>query len=281
MLLPDWAVLNAAIDWLAHGLLEPVLVADRPVHAGDHAHHHRGRHDLPAPRPGAPRDGPARHPFAFLPLLAVAGHRHGHQGMGRHPPQAPRQVRNRGRPAQPADPRHRNRALARRRAVPRGSQEQGNHGQVRPRHAQRLDRAQPVHPLQLAGRGPDADPERGPVRRHRPVGLGGADAVDPDHGRRHHQRHRPLLGLPQLRGAGRQHQHLALGPDHRWRRAAQQPPHLPDVGQVLGQEVRVRHRLGLHLADEQDRLGQGQEGAAQAAAGRHQAGGRREDAGGA
>ena len=34
-------------------------------------------------------------------------------------------------------------------------------------------------------------------------GLGGADAVDPDHRRRHHQRHRPLLGLPQFRGAGR------------------------------------------------------------------------------
>jgi stearoyl-CoA desaturase (Delta-9 desaturase) len=30
----------------------------------------------------------------FLPVLAVADHRHGHQGMGRHPPQAPRQVRN-------------------------------------------------------------------------------------------------------------------------------------------------------------------------------------------
>jgi stearoyl-CoA desaturase (delta-9 desaturase) len=41
MLLPDWAVLNAAIDWLANGLLEPVLVAGRAVHAGHHAHHHR------------------------------------------------------------------------------------------------------------------------------------------------------------------------------------------------------------------------------------------------
>jgi stearoyl-CoA desaturase (delta-9 desaturase) len=84
----------------------------------------------------------------------------------------------------------------------------------------------------------------------RPGRLGRADAVDPDHRRRHHQRHRPLLGLPQLRGAGRQHQHLALGPDDRWRRAAQQPPHLPDLGQVLGQEVRVRHRLGLHQMHE-------------------------------
>ena len=34
--------------------------------------------------------------------------------------------------------------------------------------------------------------------------LGGADALDPDHRRRHHQRHRPLVGLPQFRGARRQ-----------------------------------------------------------------------------
>ena len=34
---------------------------------------------------------------------------------------------------------------------------------------------------------------------HRPDRLGRADAVDPDHRRRHHQRHRPLLGLSQLR----------------------------------------------------------------------------------
>jgi stearoyl-CoA desaturase (delta-9 desaturase) len=36
-------------------------------------------------------------------------------------------------------------------------------------------------------------------------------AVDPDHRRRHHQRHRPLVGLPQFRGRGRVDQHLALG----------------------------------------------------------------------
>jgi stearoyl-CoA desaturase (delta-9 desaturase) len=57
--------------------------------------------------------------------------------------------------------------LARRRAVPRESEEPGNHGQVRPWHARRLDRAQPLHPLQLAGRGPDADHQRGAVRRGR------------------------------------------------------------------------------------------------------------------
>ena len=32
---------------------------------------------------------------AFLPLLALAHHRHGDQGMGRHPPQAPREGRDR------------------------------------------------------------------------------------------------------------------------------------------------------------------------------------------
>ncbi|MCK7493969.1 MAG: hypothetical protein MZW92_23915 [Comamonadaceae bacterium] len=42
-----------------------------------------------------------RGPVALLPLLAVADHRHGDQGVGRDPPQAPRQVRDRGRPAQP------------------------------------------------------------------------------------------------------------------------------------------------------------------------------------
>jgi hypothetical protein len=30
-----------------------------------------------------------------------------------------------------------------------------------------------------------------------------------------HQRHRPLLGLPQLRGCGRQHQREPLGHHHR------------------------------------------------------------------
>ena len=34
---------------------------------------------------------PAPDRVAFLPLLAVAHHRHGHQGVGRHPPQAPRE----------------------------------------------------------------------------------------------------------------------------------------------------------------------------------------------
>ena len=86
--------------------------------------------------------------------------------------------------------------------------------------------------------------------------LGGADALDPDHRRRHRQRHRPLVGLPQLRGARREPQRLALGHRHRRRRAAQQPPHLPDLGQAVGQAVRVRHRLGLHPRPRDARPGQ-------------------------
>ena len=57
--------------------------------------------------------------------------------------------------------------------------------------------------FQLAGRGADADHQPGAVRRRRRHRLGRPDAVDPDHRRRHHQRHRPLLGLPQLRGRRR------------------------------------------------------------------------------
>jgi hypothetical protein len=40
---------------------------------------------------------------------------------------------------------------------------------------------------------------------------------------------RPLLGLPQLGDRRREHQHRALGRPHRRRRAAQQPPRLPDL----------------------------------------------------
>ena len=54
-------------------------------------------------RPGA---SGARSPSGgqpFLPLLAMAHHRHGHEELGCDPPQAPRALRDRGRPAQPAD----------------------------------------------------------------------------------------------------------------------------------------------------------------------------------
>ena len=110
MLLPDWAVLNSAVDWLANGLWNLswwqvvlyTLVTTHITIAGVTIFLHRAQAhramDLHAD------------PVALLPLLAVAGHGHGHQGMGGHPPQAPRQVRNAGRSAQPADARHRHRA---------------------------------------------------------------------------------------------------------------------------------------------------------------------------
>ena len=123
-------------------LARPPLVGLRARRAGADAHHHRGGHDLPAPLPGAPRARPASGRVALLPLLALAHHRHGDQGVGRDPSQAPRQVRDRGRPAQPADPRHQQGALARRVPVRQGIVQQGDDGALRPRHAGRLDRAQ-------------------------------------------------------------------------------------------------------------------------------------------
>ena len=180
MLLPDWAVLNAAIDWLANGLGNLSWWQIVPVHAGDHPHHHRRRHHLPAPHPGPPGHGPARHPahfFRFWLWLGtgmvtkewVAIHRKHHAKC--ETPDDPHSPQTRGI----------DRCSGRRRAVPRRGEEPGDHLASSARHAQRLDRAQPVHPLQLAGRGPDADPRRGPVRRRRRCRLGGADGLDPGH----------------------------------------------------------------------------------------------------
>ena len=229
------SVFDALVRLARPRLFRLQRLGDRRLHAGHDPHHDRRGDDLPAPRPGAPRARPARHPVAFLPLLALARLGHGDQGVGRDPPQAPRQVRDRRRPAQPADARHQDRAADRQRALSHRSQEPGDARQVRPRHARRLARAQPLLALQLAGRRPDADRRPVPVRRDRRDRLGGADALDPDHGRRHRQRHRPLLGLSQLRGARRQPQRPAVGHRHRRRGAAQQPPHLSDVGQAVGQ----------------------------------------------
>ncbi len=53
------------------------------------------------------------------------------------------------------------------------------------------------------------------VRRDRRDRLGGPDVVDSDHRRRHHQWHRPLVGLPQFRSGRRVDQHLAVGHHHR------------------------------------------------------------------
>ena len=84
--------------------------------------------------------------------------------------------------------------------------------------------------------------------------LGGPDDVDPVHRRRRHQRHRPLLGLPQFRRARRQHQHLPVGHPDRRRGAAQQPPRLPTSAKFSSQwyefdigwmYIRVLQALGL------------------------------------
>ena len=99
----------------------PPLVGLRRRDAGPHARDDRLGHDLPAPRSGAPRARPASGDLALLPLLAVAHDRHGHEGMGRDPPQAPCEGRDRRGPAQPDDPRHRQGAVAGRRAVPHRS----------------------------------------------------------------------------------------------------------------------------------------------------------------
>ena len=77
-----------------------------------------------------------------------------------------------------------------------------------------------------------------------------------------------------------QPQRLALGHRHRRRRAAQQPPHLPDLGQAVGQAVRVRHRLGLHPRPRDARPGHGPQDRAADPPRRRQAGRRRQDAGG-
>ncbi len=78
----------------------------------------------------------------------------------------------------------------------------------------------------LAGVAPDADFECGLVRRCRPavwavqmvwIPFWAAGIV----------KAWATLGLPQLRGARRQHQSLALGHPYRRGRVAQQPPHLP------------------------------------------------------
>jgi small-conductance mechanosensitive channel len=95
------------------------VVAGHRRRARDDARHDRVGDDLPAPLPGAPRARPAPDRLALLPLLAVADDRHGHQGVGGDPSQAPREGRDRGRSAQPGDARPQHGHVERRRAVPR------------------------------------------------------------------------------------------------------------------------------------------------------------------
>ena len=116
MLLPDWAVLDAIIDWLGHGLwnltwwqivLYTLVTTHITIARGDdllhraQAHRALDLHAIPS------------HFFRFWLWVGTAG-----QGMGGHSPQAPRQVRNAGRPTAP-DPWAGYRDVARRRAVPR------------------------------------------------------------------------------------------------------------------------------------------------------------------
>ncbi len=257
------------VPWPAAGRLGH----PRAVPAGRDPAHHLLGDAVPAPQHGPPRRGLPSADRARLPLLALVDHRHGDQGMGRDPPQAPRQVRNRRRPAQSPDARHQGRAADRQRDVPGRSQEPRDAREVRPQHAERLDRTQSVHALQLAGRRRDAGDQPDAVRCDRCSGLGTADGMDPNHRGRHHQRHRSLVGLSQFRGVGCIDQHFAVGRDHRRRRAAQQPPHLSDLGQAVGQALRVRHRLGLYPRSRDAWPGQGAQDAADAQAGRCAAGG--------
>ena len=213
------------------------LVAGRAVHAGSHACHDRQRDDLPAPPSGAPRARPAPCRFPFLPLLAVVHDRHRDARVDRRAPQAPRQVRAAGRPAQSGRVRHPQGVLAGLRAVPRRVRERRDRAALRTQHAQGLAGKPPLRAPRLAGPGAAAAARPGAVRRPRAHRVGRAAAVDPGDGRGRDQRHRPLVGLPQLRIGRREHQHLALGPADRRRGTAQQPPHLPDLGQALGEAL--------------------------------------------
>src|SRR3990170_7811158 len=127
------------------------LVGLYPRDASPHAYHHRRRHNLSAPAPGAPRARAAPGDKPLLPLLALAHDRHGDAGMGGDPPQAPRQGGNHGGPAQPAAVRHLEGIVRRRRPLPQGDPEPGNGRAVRPRRARRLARAPSLHPAQRQG----------------------------------------------------------------------------------------------------------------------------------
>src|SRR5690606_10546693 len=122
-------------------------------------------HALPASQPGAPRGRLPPRGQPLLPLLDLADHLDDHPRVGGHPPQAPRQVRDRGRPAQPDAQEHRQGVLAGRGAVPRGAPHARRHRAVRQGHARRLDRAPPLHPVR------DPRPDPAAVRLVRPVRL--------------------------------------------------------------------------------------------------------------
>ena len=74
-----------------------------------------------------------------------------------------------------------------------------------------------------------------------------------------------FCGYRNLRRRRRQHQHRPVGHPDRRRGAAQQPPRLRDLGQAVGEVVRVRHRLDVHPPARVARPGHGEEGGAEAA----------------
>ena len=204
-------------------------------------------HDIPssAPDPSRARSSPGRQPS--LPLLALAYDGHGHQGVGGRPPEASREDRNRGRPAQSADPRHRSSAVGRRVSLRDRSARPRHARAIRPWHAGRLDRASFVCALLVLRPRPHGICRRGRVRdRSGESDLRAADGLDTVLGGRRDQRTRALLEIPQLPGRGRQHQSLPLGHPDRRRRVPQQSSRLPDIGEAVERLVRVRHRLDVH-----------------------------------
>ena len=128
----------------------------------------------------------------------------------------------------------------------RGSARSRDDREVRSRHARRLDGAQRLPPLSQLGHRAAAARRPAAVRRAGHHHHRRADARQPADGGRRHQRHRPLLRLSQLRVPGRRAQHRAVGLPGRRRRAAQQPPCVPELGEVLDASLGVRHRLAVH-----------------------------------
>ena len=181
---------------------------------------------LPAPLPGAPGARSASRCQPFLPLLAVAHDRHGHEGMDRDPPQAPRAVRDRGRPAQPADRRHPQGAVGRRRALSQGRRATAETlERYGARHAGRLDRAQHLHAARSLGLLPDAGDRisccsASSASRSGPCRCCGFPffAAGVINGIGHY------WGYRNFQPRGRQHEHRAVGHPDRRRRAAQQSP---------------------------------------------------------
>ena len=89
-------------------------------------------------------------------------------------------------------------------------------------------------------------------------GVGRADDLDPVLGRRDHQRRRARARLSELRGQGREPEHLADRDLAGRRGAAQQPPRRPALSEVRCEVVRVRHRLGVYHAAVMDPVGEGE-----------------------